>query len=145
MIYTKQTKKAINIAYNAHQGQFDKYGLPYILHPIHVAEQMNTEEECIVAILHDVVEDTDITMEQLEKDFSYTVIEALTLLTRDKTKDYMEYIRKLSDNPIARNVKLADLQHNTDPTRLKFLTAHDNARNKKYKIAFEFLNQSTKK
>lgn len=70
MINTKLTRKAMIIAYNAHVNQFDKAGVPYIYHPIHLAEQMNTETECIVALLHDVVEDTDITFRQLEKEFS---------------------------------------------------------------------------
>ena len=70
MIYTVNTKKAILIAYNAHQNQIDRSGIPYIFHPFHLAEQMNTETECIVALLHDVVEDTNITFEDLEKDFS---------------------------------------------------------------------------
>lgn len=74
MIYTKLTRKAMNIAYNAHINQYDKTGVPYIYHPIHIAEQMDTEIECIVALLHDVVEDTDVTFEILENEFSREVI-----------------------------------------------------------------------
>lgn len=140
MIYTRQVKKAINIAYNAHMGQTDKFGIPYIFHPIHVAESMDTEEECIVAVLHDVVEDTSVTFEQLEKEFSNTIIEALKLITHDKKVDYMEYIKILKDNPIAKKVKLADLKHNADKTRLEHLTPKDILRNKKYERAIEFLN-----
>lgn len=77
MINTERTRKAINIAYNAHMGQKDKAGLPYIFHPFHLAEQMETEEECIVALLHDVVEDTDVNFKELEGEFSSTVIDAL--------------------------------------------------------------------
>ena len=84
MIYTQLTKKAINIAYNAHMGQFDYFGIPYIFHPIHLAEQMDTEQECVVAILHDVVEDTDVTIEELEKDFPIEIINAIKLLTHFK-------------------------------------------------------------
>ena len=80
MIYTPKTKKAMIIAYNAHNGQVDKSGIPYIYHPIHLAEQMNTETECIVALLHDVVEDTNVTFDELEKEFSPEIIEALKLL-----------------------------------------------------------------
>ena len=69
MVNTKLTRKAMNIAYNAHMNQFDKAGVPYIYHPIHLAEQMDSETECIVALLHDVVEDTEVTLEQLEKEF----------------------------------------------------------------------------
>ena len=83
MVYTENTNKAMILAYNAHMGQLDKSGIPYIYHPIHLAEQMDTEEECICALLHDVVEDTDVTFEELEKIFSKTVIDALKLLTHD--------------------------------------------------------------
>lgn len=112
MIYTPKIKKAMIIAYNAHNGQVDKSGIPYIYHPIHLAEQMNTETECIVALLHDVVEDTNVTFDELEKEFSPEIIEALKLLTHDKNVDYLEYVRKIKNNPIARKVKLADLYHN---------------------------------
>lgn len=141
MIYTKNIKKAINIAYNAHMGQVDKSGTPYIFHPIHLAETMNTEDECIVAILHDVVEDTDVTFEQLDGEFSNEVIEALKLLTHDKNVPYDEYIKQIKDNPIARKVKLADLKHNSDITRLNNLTQKDIERNKKYENAIKILSE----
>ena len=131
MIYTEQTKKAMIIAYNAHHGQVDKSGVPYIFHPIHVAEQMETEEECIVALLHDTVEDTNITFEVLEKEFSATVIEALKLLTHDESIDYFDYVRKLKNNPIAKKVKLADLYHNSDITRMENPTEKDWKRKEK--------------
>lgn len=139
MIYTQNTKKAINIAYNAHMGQIDKFGIPYIFHPMHLAEQMDTEEECIVAILHDVVEDTKITFNQLEEDFSGTVIEALKLLTHDKSVPYDDYIKNLKDNPIAKKVKLADLKHNSDSSRLEHITTKDINRLEKYKNALNIL------
>ena len=139
MIYTGNTRKAMEIAYKAHHGQVDKSGVPYIFHPIHLAEQMDTEDECIVALLHDVVEDTEMTFEQLEKDFSETVIQALKLVTRDKNEDYMQYVEKIKMNPIAKKVKLADLKHNSDITRLNYLTPKDIIRNKKYKKAIKLL------
>ena len=139
MIYTQNTKKAINIAYNAHMGQIDKFGIPYIFHPMHLAEQMDTEEECIVAILHDVVEDTEITFNQLEEDFSGRVIEALKLLTHDKSVPYDDYIKNLKDNPIAKKVKLADLKHNSDSSRLEHITTKDINRLEKYKNALNIL------
>jgi (p)ppGpp synthase/HD superfamily hydrolase len=141
MIYTQDTRKAMKIAFDAHNGQKDKSGIPYIYHPIHLAEQMETEEECIVALLHDTVEDTDITFKQLEKEFSDKVIEALKLLTHDKSIGYMEYVRNLKNNPIARKVKLADLRHNSDETRLKYLTEKDRKRNQKYREAIEILSK----
>lgn len=139
MIYTEQTKKAMIIAYNAHHGQVDKSGVPYIFHPIYVAEQMETEEECIVALLHDTVEDTNITFEVLEKEFSATVIEALKLLTHDESIDYFDYVRKLKSNPIAKKVKLADLYHNSDITRMENPTEKDWKRKEKYHKAILIL------
>ena len=139
MIYTEQTKKAMIIAYNAHHGQVDKSGVPYIFHPIHVAEQMETQEECIVALLHDTVEDTNITFEVLEKEFSATVIEALKLLTHDESIDYFDYVRKLKNNPIAKKVKLADLYHNSDITRMENPTEKDWKRKEKYHKAILIL------
>ena len=139
MIYTKNTNKAMNIAYNAHMGQKDKSGIPYIFHPIHLAETMETEEECIVALLHDVVEDTDVTFEELQKEFSNRIIEALKLLTHDKSVPYDEYILNLKENQIAKKVKLADLRHNSDKTRLEHLTPRDIMRNKKYEKAIKTL------
>lgn len=139
MINTKLTKKAMIIAYNAHMNQFDRAGVPYIYHPIHLAEQMDTEIECIVALLHDVVEDTDVTFEQLKKEFSGEVIEVLRLLTHDKNTDYMEYIMKLKKNPIAKKIKIADIKHNLDETRLEKVTLKDIARRNKYKKALEIL------
>ena len=139
MIYTQNTKKAMIIAYNAHYGQEDKSGVPYIFHPIHLAEQMETEEECLVALLHDVIEDTWITVEQLQTEFSETVVEAVKLLTHDKSVDYMDYIRKIKDNPLAKKVKLADLRHNSDPTRMENPTEKDIKRSEKYHKAIEIL------
>lgn len=141
MIYTKNTRKAMKIAYDAHHGQLDKSGVPYVCHPIHLAEQMKTEDECIVALLHDVVEDTDITFEQLEKEFSDNVIQALKLLTHDDSVDYMDYVRNLKSNPIARNVKLADLHHNSDVTRIEEITERDRRRYNKYGEAIKILSE----
>jgi len=141
MIYTKSTRKAMRIAYDAHHSQLDKSGVPYVYHPIHLAEQMQTEDECIVALLHDVVEDTEITFEELEKEFSDIVIQALKLLTHDASVDYMDYVRNLKDNPIARKVKLADLYHNSDETRLNEILLQDRLRYKKYSEAIKILTE----
>lgn len=118
MIYTELTNKAMRIAYNAHHGQYDVNGVPYIFHPYHVAEQMTDEITVCTALLHDVVEDTDITVEQLEKDFPKEVTDALRLLTHDKNTDYFSYIEKIKTNPVARAVKLADIAHNSDKSRI---------------------------
>ena len=139
MINTKLTRKAMNIAYNAHINQLDKAGVPYIYHPIHLAEQMDTEIECIVALLHDVVEDTNVTFEQLEKEFTSEAIEILKLLTHNKETQYMDYIKKIKQNSIAKKVKIADIKHNSDESRLDKITENDIVRRKKYKEALEFL------
>ena len=141
MIYTPMTKKALKLCFEAHKEQVDKSGMPYVFHPFHLAEQMKTEDECIVALLHDVVEDTHVTFEQLEKEFSDNVIQALKLLTHDDSVDYMDYVRNLKSNPIARNVKLADLHHNSDATRLDEMSEKDKLRNKKYSEAIKILSE----
>ncbi len=118
MIYTSLTLKAMDIAYKAHHGQVDKCGTPYILHPVHLAEQMKDEYSCCAALLHDTVEDTSVTLEELAEIFPPEVVEAVRLLTHDKNTDYDEYILAIRDNTIARAVKTADLMHNSDPERL---------------------------
>lgn len=118
MIYTPMTMKAMKIAYEAHLGQKDKAGVPYIFHPIHLAEQMTDEISCTVALLHDVIEDSDIKLEELMEIFPSSVIMALELLTHKKDMDYEAYIYGLRDSEIARKVKLVDLEHNSDETRL---------------------------
>lgn len=117
MIYTEMTNAAMKIAYSAHSGQLDPNDVPYIFHPYHLAEQMDDEISCTVALLHDVVEDTDMTFADLKKVFPEPVIEALRLLTHEENVDYFDYVRKIKTNPIAKKVKLADLQHNSDQTR----------------------------
>ena len=117
MIYTELTGKAMTIAYAAHHGQVDKAGIPYIFHPIHLAEQMEDEISCCVALLHDVVEDTDITPEALAPDFPREVIAALKLLTHKTDTDYIDYVRAIKADPVAVQVKLADLAHNSDLSR----------------------------
>ena len=134
MIYTEKTKKAIKLCYKAHEGQTDKGGLPYVHHPLHVAEQMRDEESTVVALLHDVVEDTDYTLDDIrEMGFGDRVVEALSLLTHDEAVPYMDYVRRVAKDPLARAVKLADLEHNSDVTRLdRKPTEKDLARLRKY-------------
>ena len=117
MIYTEMTVKAMRLAYEAHLGQVDYNNIPYIYHPIHLAEQMEDEVTCTVALLHDVVEDTAVTFADLEKEFPAEVIEALRLLTHEAGVDYFDYVRKIKTNPIAKRVKLEDLKHNSDESR----------------------------
>ena len=140
MIYTDMTKKALRLCFDIHKKQVDKSGLPYVFHPFHLAEQMETEETTIVALLHDVVEDSDLTLEDLRQmGFSDTVIAALALLTHDPAVEYMDYVRAIKDNPIARAVKLADLRHNSDLTRLDTLDEKALARREKYLQAMTLL------
>lgn len=118
MIYTDLTRKAIVYAYNAHQGQLDRGGIPYIFHPYHLAEQMTDELSTCAALLHDVIEDTPTTADDLRKaGFPEEVVEAVTLLTHDDDMAYMDYVARLSKNKTAKAVKLADLAHNSDLTR----------------------------
>lgn len=117
MIYTPLTNEAMRIAYKAHHGQFDYNGIPYIFHPIHLAEQMDDEFSCCVALLHDVVEDTTVTLEELKVRFPREVTDAVALMTHNENTDYFDYVRAIKKNPIARKVKLADLAHNSDQTR----------------------------
>lgn len=143
MLYSEKIKKALIIAYKAHDGQLDKGGYPYIFHPYHLAEQMNDENEIITAILHDVCEDTKITFNELEKEgFGEEIIRALRLLTREKGADYFEYIKRLSSNDTAKKVKLADLMHNMDLSRVG---SFDENRMEKYKKAYAFLNGDIEK
>lgn len=140
MIYTELTRKAVNIAFRAHEGQMDHSGYPYILHPIHLAEQMETEDTCVVAMLHDVVEDTEVSLADLQAaGFTEPQLEAVRLLTHEKGVPYMDYVRNLKDNEIARIVKLADLRHNSDLSRLDIVTEKDRKRYEKYQQAMEIL------
>lgn len=118
MIYTPLTKKALLLIYNAHMEQTDKNGIPYVFHPYHLAEQMEDENTTLCALLHDVVEDTPIKIEDLRREFPSVVCDAVDLLTRRYDESYMDYIKRIKENPIARKVKIADLTHNSDATRL---------------------------
>ena len=117
MIYTPLTIRAMQIAYDAHHGQTDKAGVPYVFHPLHLAEAMENEICCCTALLHDVVEDTAVTLEDLAAVFPPEVVEAVALLTHEEGTDYFDYVRRIRSNPIALKVKLADLAHNSDATR----------------------------
>lgn len=109
----------MEFAYAAHHGQVDKAGVPYIFHPIHLAEQMVDEITCCVALLHDTVEDTSVTLEELKAIFPPEVTDAVALLTHQEGMDYFEYVRAIKDNPAAKTVKLADLKHNSDQSRCR--------------------------
>ena len=142
MIYTPLTKKALKLCFDAHREQTDKTGMPYVFHPFHLAEQMKDELSTVCALLHDVIEDTEYTFDDLrEMGFPESVIEVLTLLTHQEDVPYMDYVRGTCANPVAREVKLADLEHNSDLTRFDSLTEYDLKRNEKYREAIKLLKE----
>lgn len=132
---------AIAIALDVHSSQRDRYGRPYILHPLHVMLQMDSQEEMTAAVLHDVVEDSDMALDDLRAHgFPEKILQAVDLLTHDKSAmSYDEYVRRLKPNPIARKIKLADLQHNMDIRRLRNVGPNDAARLEKYHRAWRML------
>ena len=141
MLYTPLTKKAMKLCFKAHEGQLDKSGIPYVNHPLHVAEQVQGEYETCVALLHDVIEDTPYTIDDLRAEgFPEEVLDALQLLTHAEGVDYFDYVQALSGNEIARMVKIADLQHNSNLNHLDVVTDVDRGRVDKYARALELLN-----
>lgn len=146
MLYTEMTKKALRLCFDAHKDQVDKSGLPYVFHPFHLAEQVEGEAAVCTALLHDVVEDTEYTLQDLEKmGFPPNILEALALLTHDEAVPYMEYVSAIGRHPTARAVKLADLRHNSDLSRLDAVTERDLQRVEKYKAAIALLENMEKK
>ena len=146
MIYTLMTQKALKLCFDAHRDQLDKSGMPYVFHPFHLAEQMDSEASVILALLHDVVEDTPTTQEDLRRmGFPENVLEALALLTHDEAVPYMEYVALIAQNPLARQVKLADLRHNSDLSRLDTVDEWALARREKYLRAIALLENEQPK
>lgn len=132
---------ALTIAKRAHAGQVDKAGVDYIQHPLYVASQVKTEQEKAVALLHDVIEDSDVTADDLlALGLSNEVVTAVQILTKKKGQSYQEYLEEVKSNNLARVVKLADLKHNSDLSRLKSVTNTDYERVKKYKNAIRYLS-----
>ena len=131
---------ALSIAKKAHKGQYDKAGVDYIEHPLFVASLVDTQEEKAVALLHDVLEDSPYTTEELIlAGLPETVVSAVQILTKKKGQDYQQYLEHVKSNPIARRVKLADLKHNSDLSRLATVTEKDLERLEKYKKAIDYL------
>jgi len=132
--------RAIKIAAAAHIGQKDKSGQPYILHPLRVMFTVQTEEEKIVAVLHDTVEDTEVTFEELKTNgFSDVIIEALRSVTKNPGETRMDAARRAKANPIGRQVKLADLKDNMNIDRIAEPTQKDWDRLKEYHQVKTFL------
>ena len=137
-------EEAISIAVEAHRGHKDKFGKPYILHPLRVMQRVETQEEKIVAVLHDVIEDTDWTPAMLtERGFPKRLLDALERLTKRKGESYPAFVRRSASNPIARRVKLADLEDNLDLRRLPRITERDRKRLNKYLRAYRWLSAQT--
>ncbi|MEM6474282.1 MAG: GTP pyrophosphokinase, partial [Planctomycetota bacterium] len=135
-------QRAIEIAVSAHRGQTRKDGSPYVLHPLRLMMSVNASDERIVALLHDVVEDTSITSDDLEREgFSEHVLAALRLLTHDPEVSYEDYIQRLATNQLARTVKLADLRDNSNVFELPSIGERDLRRVEKYHRAFKFLSR----
>ena len=143
----RRTKKlyldrAIELAKQHHEGQTDKAGKPYIEHPLRVMNQVESEEEKIVAVLHDIVEDTNISLNDLRNEgFSEEVVSAVECLTKQDGENYDSYIERISFNPLAVKIKLADLEDNSDLTRLPEVTDKDLERIEKYDKALEKLTR----
>ena len=133
-------ERAIEIAVEAHKGQKDKAGNPYILHPLRLMFQMKTDNERMAAVLHDVVEDSDWTLDDLRKENFYNeVIDAVNLLTRDDNDSYEEFVQKAASNPISKAVKIADITDNLDLSRISKMTEKDVDRVKKYQRVLKIL------
>jgi len=134
--------KAHQLASKAHQGQVDQGGHPYILHLEAVANLVTTVEEKVVALLHDIVEDTQVTFDDLRKEFDNTIITAVDAMTkREKTEKFMGYLRRAKANPIAKKVKIADMIHNSDLTRLPFPPREEDLqREEKYQVAIVWMD-----
>lgn len=135
-----QLEMAIKIASINHYGQKDKSENPYIFHLMHVMNNVENASCKIVAVLHDILEDTDITKDDLiNYGFSENIVEAINVLTKPKQQVYMQYIENVKKNSIAKQVKLVDLKHNMDLTRLKCITEKDLKRTEKYFKAYQYL------
>ena len=142
MIYTELTKKAMKLMFKAHEKQKDRSGIPYVFHPWHVAESMEDEITCCAALLHYTVEDTELTFDDLRQEgFPEEVIRILQLLTHDPAEDYYDYVKRIAEDPLARKVKLSDLYHNSDLSRLNKVSEKDIERREKYLRCIRYLEE----
>lgn len=140
MNFDELREKAMQIAIKVHRGQLDKGGNDYINHPIRVSENCNSGDEKVVALLHDTIEDGDITADYLlMQGFPHDIVDAVLSVSRKRGEDYFEFIQRCKANPIGRRVKICDLEDNMDITRLKELTEKDIERLKKYHKAYKIL------
>ena len=144
MVYTDLTKKAMKLCFEKHKEQKDKTGLPYVFHPFYLATQMDDEYSTVCALLHDVVEDSDVSFDDLINDeYPIEIIDALKLLTHNSDDDYFDYVRKVCTNKLALKVKIADLKHNSDLSRLDVIDEWALKRQEKYKKALKLIKELT--
>ena len=140
MDYNELYDKALQIAIRAHKGQKDKAGHDYILHPIRVSERCDDPRAKIVALLHDTIEDTDVTADYLrEEGFTEEIVEAVLAVTHSEGEEYDDYVRRAAQNELGRMVKRADLEDNMDIRRLPELTDRDVERLRKYLRAWQYI------
>jgi (p)ppGpp synthase/HD superfamily hydrolase len=137
-------ERAIAIAAEAHAGQTDKAGAPYILHPLRIMLQMKTDDERIVAVLHDVCEDCPgwDTARLRQEGFSEEIIEALDRVTKREGEEYEAFALRAAGHPVSKAVKLADLRDNSDLSRIPAPTLRDIERVKKYSNAIALIEQT---
>jgi (p)ppGpp synthase/HD superfamily hydrolase len=135
-------ERAIVIATEAHAGQLDKGGQPYILHPLRVMLRLKTDEERIVAVLHDVLEDTEVSSSDLYNEgFSIEILEALDDVTKRENESYIDFILRIKNNKLSTSVKIADIQDNMDLSRIPNPTEKDYDRNRKYRNSLDVLER----
>lgn len=140
---TNLMERAIEIALRAHAGQKSKDGSPYILHPLRVMGHMRTDVERMAAVLHDVVEDSNVTLEELQREgFPEEVLDAVKLMTHEHGVSYEDYVERLKNHPLARRIKVADLEDNSDIRRLSGIEERDLERLRKYHRAWQILRPS---
>lgn len=139
MIYTALTKKALKMAFKYHKNDLDKAGIPYVYHLYHVASSLQSEYAICVGLLHDIIEEKHVTLKDLQKEFPFEVTEAIRLLSKDDTLSYPDYIRRIKTSPVATEVKVADLRHNMDTTRLDNITEEDKKRLERYAFSLRIL------
>ena len=133
--------KAFLLCMVKHWKQKDKAGKRYVWHPIHVMINVKGYNEKIVALLHDIVEDTDVTIPDLKNlKFSKEVVEAVDVISKKKDQEYFSYLKLIKDNSIAKKVKIEDLKHNSDWKRLRSISQNDIKRAIKYKKAIDYLS-----
>ena len=132
-------ERAIDIAVDAYAGQTDKAGETYIRHPLRVMQAMSTDRERVVALLHDIVEDSEYTLDEIEQEFSAEVRDAVDALTKREGEPYQEFVERAGEIPTARRVKIADIEDNMDLTRLDEVSESSLERQRKYHRAWSHL------